>query len=231
MRAAFSFFALAFWISSWFPTFSVKWAILAATACVVGLGTAIWVREKTRWRRWPAKLFMGLAIALLILGLVATCAVRSVGTGAEATIFNFFIMGFSGYLLMLSEIMRQKTNSTVFGGIGLFVLLILGSWSWASAFAMHVHRGVSEGGLASCILVPSSTGDGYDTELGSVWHMRLPQNVATRTGPTGTVLLDYHAILVAQTAEGSEVYNWSKSRLRFDILDKKRNPYLPTVCP
>lgn len=183
-------------MTSWFPTFSVKWAILAAIACVVGLVSAILVREKTKWRRWPAKLFRVLATAFLILGLVTALAVWSVGTDAVAAIFLFFVVGFAGYLSMLSEIMTRKANFRVFGGIGLLVLLILGSWSWASALAMHAHRGVSKDATASCILVPTSTG--YDTELDSVWQMRLPQIVAHRTGLTGTVLLDYHAILVAR---------------------------------
>lgn len=229
VKTAFPFIALAFWITSWFPTFTENRAILAATACIAGLVSATFVRKKMGWRGWPAKLLRVWATGFFILGLVAAFAVWAFGTDAEAAIFLFFIVGFAGYFSMLSEILTQKPNSKIFAGKGLIALLLLGSWSWASALAMHIHRGVSEDATASCILVPKYAG--YETELGSVRQMRLPQIAAYRTGPTGTVLLDYHAILVAQTAEGSEVYNWSKTRLRFEILDKKRNPYLPTVCP
>ncbi|OUD08493.1 hypothetical protein BVC71_13415 [Marivivens niveibacter] len=207
----------------------MKWAILIATGCVIGLGLAILVREKTKWRRWPAKLFRVLAIAFLILGLVTVLVAGIFGTAAEAAIVLFFVLGFAGYLSMLSEILMENTNAKFFAGKGLLLVFVLGSWSWASALAMRAHLGMSEEATSPCILVPTSKG--YDTELDSVWQMRLPQIVASRTGPTGTVLLDYHAILVAQTAETSEIYNWSKTRLRFDILDQKRNPSLPKVCP
>ena len=94
---------------------------------------------------------------------------------------------------------------------------------------MYVHRGVPDDTVKSCILVPGP--GNHDTELTSIWDMRLPYVVESRTGPTGSVILNYHAILVAQTNAGPEVYNWSKRRLRFEVLDTKRNPYLPTVCP
>ena len=101
-------------------------------------------------------------------------------------------------------------------------------WFRGSALAMYVNLGVSNEYDKSCIL--AITPNGYDSELNSIWEMRLPQVMSRRTGPTGTVILDYHAILVAQNSI-PEVNNWLKKRLRFEKLDLTRNPYLPTVCP
>lgn len=155
--------------------------------------------------------------------------VWSVGTSAVGAILLFHAMGIAAYLQVLSEVLGPGPTAGSFAGNGLLVLVVLAVWSWGSALAMSLHRGGSKKGGESCILAPSSTG--YDAELGSVWEMRLPHVVSSSTGPTGTAVLDYHAILVSPNSEGDVVYNWSKTRMRFEALDAARNPYLPTVCP
>lgn len=130
---------------------------------------------------------------------------------------------------MIANILAPRHTSEWFLGIGFWVLFLLASWSWVSAISMYVHHGVSHDTDVACILVPKSVR--YDTELNSIWKMRLPEVATNGTGPTGTVILDYHAILVTPENEQIEVYNWSKKRMRFEALDTKRNPYLPTVCP
>lgn len=94
---------------------------------------------------------------------------------------------------------------------------------------MYFHRGALGETSEACILVPKPVR--YDTELTSIWKMRLPEVATSRTGPTGTTILDYHAILVEPSDDETRIYNWSKRWMRFDVLDKKRNRYLPTKCP
>ena len=94
---------------------------------------------------------------------------------------------------------------------------------------MYFHYGAASDTATAFILVPNPIR--YDTKLSSIWEMRLPEIATSRTGPTGTLILDYHAILVMSSSGRTELYNWSKKRMRFEILDTERNPYLPTECP
>lgn len=94
---------------------------------------------------------------------------------------------------------------------------------------MYFHIGAANDTGTSCILVPKALR--YDNELSSVWDMRLTDVASNSTGPTGTVILDYHAILVVPSDGQAEIYNWSKKWMRFQRLEIKRNPYLPTDCP
>lgn len=60
------------------------------------------------------------------------------------------------------------------------MLVLLAAWSWASALSMYLHIGSANDTDVSCILVPKSLR--YDTELSSVWEMRLAEVVESNTG-------------------------------------------------
>lgn len=178
---------------------------------------------------WPAKALSVLAVVVLIGGALLAFATSAIGTPVDTAITLFFVVGLAGYLHMVANILAPRQTSEWFLGIGFWVLFLLASWSWISASGMYIHRGAPGNTDGACILVPKPVR--YDTELSSIWAMRLPEVAASRTGPTGTLILDYHAILVAPTDELTKVYNWSKKRMRFEVLDTKLNPNLPTVCP
>jgi len=118
------------------------------------------------------------------------------------------------------------TKTTADAAISLF---ILGLWSWASAVSMYGHRGATGDTAASCILVPE--GLDYDIALTSIWDMRLPAFASHRAHLGKPIILNYHAILVGPDDTTPVVYNWSKTRMRFEVRDQDRNPYLPTECP
>ena len=147
----------------------------------------------------------------------------------DGAITLFFVIGFVGYLLMISTILAPSQTLSENLGTGLVVLFLMATWSWGSAIGMYNHRGAHADTNEACILVPKLSR--YDTKLSYIWEMRLPEIATSRTGPTGTVILDYHAILVAPTDGRTVLYNWSKKWMRFEILDAERNPYLPTTCP
>lgn len=229
MKAVSSFFVLVFWITSWFPASLDRWAVFAVALCILGLLSALLAQRSLKEYRWPAKVLSVLAVLVLIGGALLAFAARGIGTPVDGAITLFFVVGLSGYLHMIANILASSQTSEWFLGIGALVLFLLTSWSWASALSMYVHFGASGNTDEACILVPRPAR--YDTELSTIWEMRLPEVATSRTGPTGTVILDYHAILVAPSNEETQVYNWSKRRMRFEVLDKKLNPYLPTKCP
>ena len=141
----------------------------------------------------------------------------------------FYVLGFVGYLLLVSAILSPKQTTRSYPRAGGAVLCLLAVWSWASAIGMYSQRGVEKRASHTCILIP--TPSEYDTELSSIWEMRLPQIGSQRTSPSGSYIWEYHAILVAQVDGQAELFNWSKKWMRFERLDPARNPYLPTRCP
>lgn len=155
--------------------------------------------------------------------------VRAVGTPVEGAITLFFTLGVVGYFFLIRDILSPRQTSKSHLGTGSVMLILLAAWSWASALSMYFHIGSANDIDTSCILVPKSLR--YDTELSSVWGMRLAEVATSSTGPTGTTILDYHAILVVPSDGQAEIYNWSKKWMRFERLDIKRNPYLPRDCP
>lgn len=229
MKAVSSFLVLVFWISSWFPASFERWAVFVVAICILGLLSALLAQRSLKERRWPAKALLVLAVLVLIGGAFLVSVVWAIGTPVGGAITLFFVVGLAGYLHMIASILAPSQTFKWHLGIGPLVLFLLASWSWASALGMYVHRGASDNTDEACILVPRPVR--YDTELSSIWEMRLPEIATSRTGPTGTTILDYHAILVAPSDEETQVYNWSKRRMRFDVLDKELNPYLPTTCP
>ncbi len=152
---------------------------------------------------------------------------RAEGTSANGAIFLFYVIGFVGYLLMLSTVLSPERLRRGYRGAALLVLLA--SWSWASAIAMYVHRGAEQQAKDACILVPDPSD--YTLKLDSIWEMRLPEIRSRRTSPSGSYIWEYHAILVVPKDGRPEHYNWSKKWMRFERLDPVRNPYLPKTCP
>jgi len=229
LKAVSTFLVLIYWISSWFPTSADRWAIFAVTVCSFGLLAALCAHRLSKEQRWPSNAVSALAFLLLTGGAVLAFMGFAVGTAGGGFITLFFVFGFVGYLLMINNILAARPTSRGYLGAGVVILFLLGTWSWASALGMYFHRGAASDTSVACILVPKSLR--YKIELNSVWEMRLPEVVTSTTGPTGTKILNYHAILVAPINGRTEHYNWSKRWMRFELLEAKRNPYLPTECP
>jgi len=203
-------------------------AILAAAVCLLGLFSTLLGATRLVKPIWFARVVSALSVLVVIVGALLTFAASALGTPVDGVITFFFVLGLAGYLSTIASILSPYPASNRLRDIGPLVLL-LASWSWISALGMHHHRGALGDTSEACILVPKPAR--YNTELTSIWEMRFPEVATSRTGPTGTTILDYHAILVAPSDQETRVYNWSKRWMRFDVLDKKRNPYLPMACP
>jgi hypothetical protein len=218
-----------FWISSWFPTTPHKWAIFAVVICAIGVSAAFILRQLQSGCHWPAMVFSTLSVIALIGGAVVAFMTMVKGTSTDGAIVLFFALGLAGYLHMISRMLSPKHASHWVLGAGWLALLFLASWSWLSAVGMYVHRGAPTDTGDACILV--SKPDEYDTELSSIWKMRLPDIASHKSSRSGSYIFEYHAILVLPDENTSKVYNWSKVRLRFEVIDRKRSPYLPSICP
>lgn len=228
MKVMPSLLVLLFWISSWFPAAPERGAIFAAVASILGLIAAHVTPKKPQSKRvWPSKTTTALAVSLLILGVDLALMTWAEGTSANGAIFLFYVIGFVGYLLMLSAVLSPERLRRGYRGAGLLGLLAI--WSWASAIAMYVHRGAEQRAEDACILVPDPSD--YTLKLDSIWEMRLPEIRSRRTSPSGSYIWEYHAILVVPKDGRLEHYNWSKKQMRFERLDPVRNPYLPKTCP
>lgn len=229
MKATASFLVLMFWISSWFPTSPDTWAVCGVAGCVLGLIAAHFAQKRVGERIWPAKAASALAFVVLICGALFILMRVSERTSVDAGITFFFVLGLLGYVFLVRTILDPRQNPNRYRGTGLVVLSLLAIWSWASAIGMYSHRGTDRSANEACILVPNPIE--YGTELTSIWDMRLPQIASTRVRPSGSYIWEYHAILVAQIDGRTGHYNWSKKRMRFEILGPVRSPYLPTRCP
>lgn len=229
MRASSSYLLLIFWISSWFPTSADQWAIIVGIVCILGLIAAHMAQKSLGDLGWPAKATSALAFVTLFGGSIYALMRWAGRTSVDGAITFFFVLGLVGYLFLIRTILDPRQVSSRFRGTGLVVLFLVAIWSWASAIHMYSHHGADRYTDNACVLVPKPTE--YDTELTSVWEMRLPQIASKRTRPNGSYIFQYHAILVAQIDGRTELYNWSKKWMRFEILDAERNPYVPTRCP
>ncbi len=218
-----------FWISSWFPTSPDKWAVFVVAGCILGLIAAHLAQKLFGELGWPAKTTSALAFVVLIGGALFVLMRWSERTSVDGGIAFFFVLGFVGYLFLIRTILDPRQTPNRYRGTGLVVLSLLAIWFWASAIGMYSHRGADRYTNDACILVPKPTQ--YDTELTSIWEMRLPQIASTRARPSGSYISEYHAILVAHIDGRTEQYNWSKKWMRFEILDPLRSPYLPKNCP
>ena len=229
MKALSPYLVLMFWISSWFPTSADEWAIFVVAGCILGLIVAHLAQKPLGDLGWPAQMTSALAFVVLIGGTFFSLVTWVGRTSVDGAITFFFVLGIVGYLLMIRKILKPSQALSRFDIAGFVVLFIVSIWSWVSAISMYVHRGVDSYTNDACIVVPNPIE--YDTALSSIWEMRLPQIASGRTSPNGKYIWEYHAILVAQVDGRTEHYNWSKKRMRFEILDAARNPYLPVSCP
>ena len=229
LKTSSSFLVLMFWISSWFPTSPDKWAICIVAGCILGLIAAHLAQKRVGELSWLAKATSALAFVVLIGGVFFVLMRWAERTSVDGGITFFFVLGFVGYLFLIRTILDPSQTSNGYPGTGLVVLSLLAIWSWASAVGMYSHRGAKGYTNDACILTPKP--NPYDTELTSIWEMRLPQVASTRVRPWGSYIWEYHAILVAQIDGRTEQYNWSKKWIRFEILDPVRSPYLPEKCP
>lgn len=227
MKALPSFLVLVFWISGWFPTSPDKWAVLGVAGCILGLIAAHLAQKRVGERGWPARVVTALAFMVLIGGLFFILMRVSEKTSVDAGITFFYVLGGMGYLFLVRTILDPRQSPKRYRGTGIVVLSLLAIWSWASAIGMYSLRGADRYTNRVCILVPNPIE--YDTELTSLWEMRLPQIAAARVRPRGSYLYEYHAILVVEGR--TDQYNWSKKWIRFEPIDPVRSPYLPTNCP
>lgn len=230
LKPLFVYFALAVWISSWFPSTNDTWAILASGLAVAGLATALLAKRVVKGRKWPSQVFFILGAATPVAGVFTAIVVWHGATHADGAIMLFHAAGWAAYLLMIGWVLTAPSAANRRLAAGCAGLLALAAWSWGSAASMYFHRGSAEDADRACILV---SGDlRYDTALTSIWKMRLPEVVYNkRARPRSRMVLNYHAVLVAQNGGQTTIYNWSKIRMRFELLDPERNPYIPSRCP
>lgn len=229
MRVFLTFLVLLFWISSWFPIAPGRGAIFLTVFCLLGLLAAHFAPKAGREGLGLSKRFVFLGLAVLIIGALLALMTWAEGTSANGAIMLFYVLGFVGYLLLLRAVVAPRHTYRAYRSAGGLLLVVIALWSWASAIGMYAHRGAAGDFDDACILVSNPAE--YDTELVSLWEMRLPEIASQRTSPGGSYIWEYHAILVAKTDGQTEHYNWSKKWIRFDQLGAKRNPYLPTTCP
>ena len=217
------------WISGWFPSDFKWWHALIAAVAVLLQALALWLSRSERGGRLlMRRACLALAVLALISGLCFAFAARAVGTPVDGGLALFHTIGWSAYFYWIASLSRPSKSAIESIGRGGGVLLALAAWSWMSALSMHSHRGAVGNTGNACILVSVSPID--ERPLSSFWRMRLPEVASSVTGPTGSTILYYHAVLVVPDGTPS-LYNWSKKRMRFEPLDRTRNPYLPEECP
>ncbi len=230
MKPLLQFFALAVWISSWFPTTNDTWAILASCFAVLGLVVALFAQKVSQERKWLSQVFFALGVSCPIAGLIMAFSDWAGGTHADGAITLVFATGWAAYLLMIGWVLAPESATKKGVGLGCAGLLALAAWSWGSALSMYFHRGVVSNVERACILVSEELR--YETELSSIWKMRLPEVVySKRVRARSRIVLNYHAVLVAPSDGQVMIYNWSKVWMRFEALSAERNPYIPTQCP
>jgi len=158
------------------------------------------------------------ALALMVFGTVAFVVVAYL----SATIW--------GALATADRLPARGPDDNIWFWGGVVVLVMLGSLSWLSALRMATHSGVRAGPADACIVTIVSSEE--FRRPSTIWEMRLPDFVSTHTGPTGSVVFDYHAVLFVP-GDPPTAYNWSKWRMRFEgPLDMGRNKYMvPRSCP
>lgn len=219
-----------FWLSAWFPFTSTSWVLTFFCLAVVATSVAI-VRGGDRNGRGNAflrQLLIVIACAILVTGTAVTLLVFALGPSAGGYIVLYFVLGWAGLAFVYSGSLCRSLAASRRLRVGVVAVLFLSTWSWVSAIRMHRLAGLSDTPEQACILVSGSLSE-YSPPS-SFTEMRLPLVYSDRTGPTGTVVFDYHALAVVPD-ESPRVYNWSKRLMRFELLDLKRNRYLPKECP
>ncbi len=224
------FFVVAFWLSSWIPVpldMNTLVVLIGFVATIFVAAFATATRPALCHRMGRA--FAWIALVFFVLGAVLATLVGALGTSAAWALAMIVVVGIAGFVGLISTVLRHSDTAKLRLGVGGTTLLALAVWSWASAFSMYSYRGIATATSNACILVPTKLFD-YDTELSSVWQMRLTDFASDSTGPTGSTILNYHAILVSPDTTPN-LYNWSKVWLRFEPLNSEKNAILPDKCP
>lgn len=230
LRIFASYGILALWLSSWIPVPLDSQAVATIALCLGLLTLAFGLGNRpARDARDPSDLLASLALMVASFGALFAVLVGAIGTSGEMAVLLFKVCGWVGFLLLLSSALGPAERGPAMPRIGETLLLALALLSWGSAFSMHSHRGATVAAGKACILIPSGMAR-YGTELTSLWSMRFPDVLSHATGPTGTVILNYHAILLIEGAP-QLLYNWSKKAMRFVPLEQAKNPWLPQTCP
>ncbi|MEP2717341.1 hypothetical protein, partial [Pseudophaeobacter sp.] len=172
---------------------------------------------------WFAAL-MVLSTGLLFAGLAVV-----IGTSATGAVAGYQVLAIAALLVLLSAGSAPHcTKSPSRARVAFLAIFLLSCWSWGSALRMALQSGRTDMHGKGCILLARGPFDYQPPN--SIAEMRLPRFYADWTGPTGSTLLEYHAVLVVPNGSHT-VYNWSKIKIRFEPLDPQRNPYLPRSCP
>ena len=108
MKPLLQFFALAVWISSWFPTTNDTWAILASCFAVLGLVVALFAQKVSQERKWLSQVFFALGVSCPIAGLIMAFSDWAGGTHADGAITLVFATGWAAYLLMIGWVLAPK---------------------------------------------------------------------------------------------------------------------------
>lgn len=111
------------------------------------------------------------------------------------------------------------------GPIGMLALLgpTMGAiWSVASVGMIVADANRLAGGNRFCLA-------NHDTKelVDSFWDLRGFTWVTTRSGYKSTSELYFHGVLIIGTEDGSEIYNWSPSQMRFDRVENPHRLRMP----
>lgn len=219
-----------FWLSSWVPVPPDTIGTMATLGCVATYFIAVYAAAtRPSLCQRPGRVGHWVAVTGLVVGAVAALLAGGIGTSGDVALTLFFAAGGAAFVALMSTVLRHAGSATWRLGWGGMLLVGLAAWSWVSAFSMDSQRGVEAVSPAACILLPSGHLT-YDTQITSVWQMRLADFASTATGPTGTTILNYHAILVSP-GNNPDLYNWSKLWLRFEPLSRVLNQPFPQTCP
>lgn len=220
----------AFWLSAWMPlppdpAFVVA-AFFALAAIIFTLRA---ISEHSTSRKVLAWVFATLGAFALLFGLPYALLAAAAGTYADGYLAAYQAIGWTALAIPLAgRFGFARLNSKRLILTGSLTMIALATLSWGSAARMKLHAGAVGDTSSACILMPISM-DVY-APVTALRDMRLPAFASTWTGPTGTVTLSYHALLLVP-GPGAPAYNWSKTAMRFEVLDRKRNPYIPDGCP
>jgi len=111
-------------------------------------------------------------------------------------------------------------------------IAVLTAWSWATPAIMLFQAKVLRDAERTCILRPvgRATLEGY-AEVASLFDLRGSELGAVFTGPTGSVVLSFHALMIDTADEDHPVWNWSLWQMRFVPLTTFRQYHIEPTCP
>ncbi len=200
---------------------------MTALLILIAIVLLLWARGKFqpyRFRSLRLLSFVVFVVPLACLPFALVYAVLSQTADGYVVLIN--LLGWTALVAVLRNALKlSNRNSPKVFWIGVLCLALLAGWSWLSAASMKLHAGVRHETTQVCILATTASHD-Y-VPVTSIWEMRIPSIMST--WQVRSYIMSYHALLVVHD-NPVKVYNWSKKWMRFEPLDLKRNPYVPTSC-